>query len=711
MLSKRRWVVATFLLTVVAVVGIYTFTMTPVYRSSATILIEKENPNILDIKELYTIDSTAQDFYQTQYRILESRFIAKRVIEGLGLGQSREFKSGGGLLGALAFWRKGGQVENNDDGSLVNSFLDRLKVEPIRNTRLALVHFESTNPKLAARTANAVVSTYIKHSLESKIQSVHGATEYLSQKIEEQRVKLEESEMLLQQYKEKFNIISLKEKENITVAKLAELNSDVLRAENSRVEAELRYKQAKSIEDNPELVESITSVVKNPFINKLKADEAGYRNSLSELSKKFGQKHPRIISITEKLRATREKLAEETRKIINSLKNEYSVALAREASLKKAFEKQKAESQRMGKHAISYGVLQRDVENNKRMYELLVTRLKEAGITGGAQTTNVRVIDPAEVPNSPVRPNKKLNMLFAVLLGLLGGIGLAFFFEYLDNTVKTPDDLKVRLDVPYLGPVPDFSADMAGTGEEWEGLLVAQDSPKASAAEAYRGLRTAIMFSTADREQQTLLISSAGPSEGKSLTSSNLAVTMAQAGTSTLLIDADFRKPMLHKIFGVPREKGFSNLIVGAAGLDEVIVHTGVSGLDIIPSGHIPPNPAELLGSDNIKVQIAALKKKYDRIIFDSPPIMPVTDAIVLSTQIDEVLLVVKAGSTTRELLGRAVEQLRGVRANILGAVLNSIKIGHEKYYYYQYYYSYSDANEKSGVKTKSGKKGKTSSA
>jgi capsular exopolysaccharide synthesis family protein len=689
---KRRWTIIVFFAVLVTVVTILSFTLTPIYSATAEIIIEKENPNILDIKELYAIDTTAQDFYQTQYKILESRFIAKMVIDKLGLKENHKFNpwagsDSKGIIDTLAFWGRDDK-DSNEELQLVDRFIKGLSVEPVRNTRIARIHFESEDPVLAAQIADTVVEAYIEQTIESKIAAVHGATDYLSRKIEEQRNKLEESELLLQQYKEQYNIISLKEKENITVAKLAELNSDVIRAENVRIEAELRYQQAREIAGDPEQIETIITVVQNPFINKLKADEANLLNELSELSKKYGEKHPKIITVKEKLKATRESTNSEIIKIINSLKNEYNVALAKERSLESALEKQKEESQRLSKHAITYGVLLRDVETNRQMYEILLTRMKEAGISGGIQTTNVRVVDKADVPREPVKPRKGLNILLAVIVGLFGGTGIAFFIEYLDNAVKTPDDLKRAVGIPYMGPIPNFGLQDGETSVAERSLIV-HEVPKSIAAEAYRGIRTAVVFASPDSGNKVLLVTSAAPSEGKSVTAANLAVAMAQSGNKTVIIDADFRKPRLHRIFNIKKEKGFSNLIVGAAEVEEVINKTDVPDLDVIPCGHVPPNPAELLGSKNMRKYLSALKERYSMIIFDSPPIMAVTDAIILSTLVDDVLLVVWAGKTSREVVRRAVEQLRDVRANLIGAVLNNIIVGQESYYYYQYYYSY----------------------
>ncbi|MGA1826289.1 MAG: GumC family protein, partial [bacterium] len=554
---KRKWTILSIVTITVALGVVYTLTSVPIYRATTQILIEKENPNIVDFKELYAVDATTQDFYQTQYKILESKLLAKKVIDKLRLKHNYSFnpslkQNTSHISGSLFFLkeREANHVQGKDadiSEGLANKLLGGITIEPVRNTRLANIHYESEDPILAASIANAIVDSYKEQNLETQIDATYGATDFLNKKIEEQRRKLEESELLLHQYKDKYQIISLSERENITVAKLAELNSDVLKAENERVEAEMRYKQSQDIQNDPEMIESIPKVLSNAFITTLKTDEARLSRELSELSKKYGYKHPRIISIKEKQRTIRNNLNKEIKKIVNYFKNEYEVALAKERTLTKALNKLKNESQLLSKHAITYNVLLRDVQINRQMYEILITRLKETGISSGIEQTNVRVLDKATVPKSPVKPRKRMNILLSLVTGLFGGIFAAFFLEYLDNTVKTPDDIKRYIHIPYLGPIPSYKA---------EDTLIALHESQSTASEAYKGIRTALIFSSSACEKKTLLVTSAGPSEGKSLTVANLAITMAQSNTRTLLVDVDLRKPRIHKIFNLPKERG-----------------------------------------------------------------------------------------------------------------------------------------------------------
>jgi capsular exopolysaccharide synthesis family protein len=377
-------------------------------------------------------------------------------------------------------------------------------------------------------------------------------------------------------------------------------------------------------------------------------------------------------------------------RVINSLQNEYRVALAREESLKAALAQQKKDSLGLNQKAIQYGVLRREAESARHMYDLLIKRFKETALTEDMKTGNIRVIDRAEVPKDPVKPRKKHNLILAVIVGLVTGLGLAFFFEYLDNTVKIPEDVKQHLKIPFLGPVPLFEIQSAGNpGPDGNPALVTLHAPKSNASESYRGIRTNILFSSAEAPPQVVLITSAGPSEGKTITTLNLGIAMAQAGSKVMILDCDMRRPQIHKAFGLAKDRGISNLLVGSEDVDGALVHTPIPNLDVIPCGPIPPNPSEMLGSKRMAALLDRLRKGYTHILIDSPPVTAVTDPVVLSKSVDGVLLVIRAGDTAREIVRNSVAQFQRVGANILGAILNGIDVGRDKYYYYQYYHYY----------------------
>ena len=712
-MMKRRWTVMTVFAIIVISVAIYTFTATPIYEASTRLVIERENPNVVSVEEVMAVDASGTDYYQTQYKIIESRTVAREVIRRLNLDSSEEFfpKPKDDLLSNLkrsvvetvASWKesitslfKTGEEEGADaseaydlDTSLVSDFIKRITVGPIRNSRLVDVSFRATDPLLATKIVNTLASAYIDQNLETKLVAVQNAGKWLHIRIEEERDKVEKAEQALLRYKETHGIVTdfSSDVEQVTAQKLAQLNSQVVQAESRRVEAETRYNQALALVGSPDMLDSIPEVLNNELIRQIKSMEVDLYKRMSELSKKYGQKHPQMVAIESELQTLQKRKAQEMDRVINSLRNEYRVALAKEKSLKEALGEQKKESLDLNQKAIQYGVLQREADSARHMYEVLIKRFKETSLTEDMRTGNIRVIDKAEVPSVPVKPRKKLNLIMAITLGLFAGVGLAFFFEYLDNTIKVPEDVKRHLKVPYLGPVPLF--ELNGQGHPKDGTrpeLVTVLTPKSTASEAYRGIRTSILFSSAESSPQVILVSSVGPAEGKTITTANLAITMAQYGSKVIVLDCDMRKPRMDKLLGVSRNQGMSNLLVGSGAN---VLRTSVPNLDVIPAGPIPPNPSEILGSARMAHLLGALRKRYTRVLIDSPPSTAVTDAVALSKSVDGIILVVRSGTTTREMAKNGVAQFDAVGAPMLGVVLNGVGVGRDSYYYYQYSYGY----------------------
>ncbi|MFP4088319.1 MAG: GumC family protein [Desulfobacteraceae bacterium] len=734
---KRRWTIITVFLIVVLTVAIHTFTATPIYKATTRLIIEKENPNVVSIEEVMAVDSSGTDYYQTQYKIIESRGVAREVMDRLHLRDSEEFSPTPKddwysnlkrtVVETVGSWKetvvsllkteaeKAGSNQGekwnkhrDPDSELISRFIHRIEVSPIRNSRLVDLSFEAVDPVLATRIVNSLAKAYMDQNLEIRLRAVKDAVDWLNKRIDEERKKVEQSEQALLEYKEKHGIITdfSSDAEEVTAQKLAQLNQQVVAAESQRVEAETRYHQALALEGSPDMLDSIPEVLNNELIREIKKMEVDLYKRMSELSEKYGRNHPKIVALTSELETLEKRRDREIKRVITSLKNSYQVALAGEESLKTALEKQKEESLDLNQKAIRYGVLRREAESAKDTYELLVKRFKETSLTEDMHTGNIRVVDQAEVPGTPVKPKKKLNLLLAVIVGLVLGIGLAFFFEYLDNTIKIPEDVKHHLKIPYLGPTPLIEMNGKKGSENRSQELVTLYAPKSTTSESYRGIRTNIVFSSVEGPPQIILVSSAGPREGKTLTSANLAITMAQAGSKTLLLDCDLRRPRLHRMFGFDREVGVTNLMVGNRQLTDCIVHTDVSNLDLIPSGPLPPNPSEMLGSNRMAGLMKTLRGDYARIIVDSPPVTAVTDAVILSKQVDGVVVVIKAGDTVREVIQNSLGQLEAVGATVLGAVLNAVAIGKDKYYYYYYYqyyhYYYGDDGDK---KTRRGKK------
>lgn len=709
---KHGWLVLTVFTVIFFSAIIYVFTATPIYEAVVRLVIEKENPNVVSIEDVLAVDASGLDYYQTQYKIITSRVLAREVIKRLELKQSQEFqeKSKQGVIVDLknvfkniVAMLKMPEAANQPDKTseyarnykLVSDFIDRITVKPIRTSRLVDIKFQAADPVLSAQTVNTLAQAYIDQGMETRLKAIQDAVEWLNKRIKEERAKVEEAEQTLLRYKQENDIITgfSSDAEKITAQKLAQLNTQVVEAQAQRVEAETRYKQAKTLKKSADMLDSIPEVLNNELIRQIKSMEVELSKRMSELSDKYGDKHPRMKAIRSEMQTLGKRKTQEINRVINSLKNEYEVARVRETTLKEQLAKQKKESLELNRKAISYGELQRKAESARQMYELLIKRFKEASLTEDMRTGNIRIIDKAEIPLKPVKPWRKLIVMLAFCMGWTAGIGLALLVENLDNTVKLPDDITNQLGIPFLGHVPAFVT-KEKLKDQAHPQLVTLHEPKALASEAYRTIRTSVFFSAAETETTSILITSAGPKEGKTTTAANLAITMAQSGIKVVLLDCDLRRPSVDKIFDIDRTQGMTNILVGSETVKDVIRHTETENLDVIPCGPIPPNPSELLGSALMQKLLQILSKHYQRIIIDSPPITNITDAVVLAKYAGGVVLVIRAQDTAREVVRNSVNQLKTVNARLLGAVLNGIKIG-KRGYYYQHYYYYAYGEEK----------------
>jgi len=682
---KHRWTIAAFFTVIVVVVTVGSFLAEPVYRASAQVLIERESPKILGLPEVMSLNTADKDYYQTQYEMLRSRALAERTVAALDLIHHPEFAP-------REKKNPKEQTANQPKADpqpaltwLINAFLNRVIIEPVKNSRLVNVSFEAKDPALAARAANTLAEQYIRQNLDLHSRLSQQASEWIWQEIRDQRQKLEESEAALQNYKVAQGIIAIEEKETITPQKLAELNSDLVSVQNQRVEFETKCRQADSLTRRGESLESIPEVINNAFIQNLKAQESKLVQNQAELSTKYGPKHPQLIRLNSELDTVRNQIKNEVDKIVNSIRVQYQVVQARERNLKSAFEAQKTEALDLSRKSVQYNILKREVDSNSQMYDRLMQRLRETSISTQIETTNIRIVDRAEQPQRPVRPKKQTNILLAALIGLSLGVGLAFFFEYLDTSIKSPDDIEKELNLPFLGTVPSIKIPGMGKKSTVDELVVLSH-PHSNAAEAFRLIRTGIFLSTAERPPKTILISSSAPFEGKTLNAVNLALTMAQTESRTLIIDADMRKPRINKIFGVPVNPGLTDLLTSNLDPAQVVQSTGDPHLDLITAGKNPPNPAELLGSVRMRKILAIVSERYDRVIIDSPPLIAITDGIILSSITEGVILIVHAGKTGKELVYRSVKALQDSGAKILGIVLNNLEF---KDYPYSYYYPY----------------------
>jgi capsular exopolysaccharide synthesis family protein len=549
-------------------------------------------------------------------------------------------------------------------------------VSPVRNSRLVELRFASTDPQLAADMANAHAKAYIQQNTEMRFSASKDATDWLGDRLAEQRKKVEESEAALQKYKEQHDAVAVEDRQNIVVQRLADLNGAATKAKMARIEKESEYNQIKAVQGTP-AIETVPAVMSNEYIQKVKSQIGDLQRQEAQLAEKYGDRHPEMVKIRTAIQTEQAKLDVEIGKVVDSVKVEYEAALSQERSLVGALETQKSEALGLNRKGIEYSVLSREAESNRQVYESLLQRTKETGISGELKTSNIRVVDSADVPVSPVLPQRQHDLMLAAISGSVLAFGLVFLFEYLDNRIKSPQELRAHLGLPFLGMIPAIDS---------SGPTLLHNGVPPAFGEAIRAVRTNVLFSSADEGVRMIVVTSAGPGEGKSMFSSNLSVSLAQAGQRVLHIDADMRRPRVHEIFEVSQEPGLSNLLVGDCKPSEAVRMTRVQNLCILPAGMIPPNPAELLGSKRCGEYFATLSEHFDWVIIDSPPVLAVSDASILANSATGVVFVVGADQTTRQTAKAAVDQLHSVQAHVIGAVLNRADVEGNPYYYSTYY-------------------------
>jgi succinoglycan biosynthesis transport protein ExoP len=700
---RRKWIVITFLVAIVTTVTIATFMMKPLYKSTVTIKIEKENPNILAFKDIVSLERIEDDYYQTQYKMLKSRNLAKRVIRSLSLNTNPEF--------VPDLQKKESKTDNNllkqdkpleDDGissGLIDSFIDRIDVSPLQKSRLVNVSFTSRDPELSAKVANAIGESFIGLNIESKFEATYQARIWLEKQLEIMKAKVEQAEEKLNEYAAKSEIIFLQkdetgkgtDSENIITKKLSELSTDLTAATSERINREAHYREISS--GDPE---SSSVVMSNPLISSLKKDYAALDSEYNEKLKIYKPDYPKQVRLKEHINQIKKKIDLETKRVILSVKKDYGIAVKRENNLKSAFEAQKKEALDLNQRAIQYQILKREADTNKELYNGLLQRLKETGVSATLTASNIQVLDRAEVPKMPFKPRKTMNIMLSIIVGLLGGIGLAFFTDYLDNTIKTPEDIEKRVYLPPLGLVPQYTnTDNNEALQKVE--YIAHSDGRSPISEAYRSIRTFLLLSTGGKPPRVMTVTSPARDEGKTTTVINTAISLTKSDVKVLIIDADMRKPRLHRIFDLDNSIGLSAFLSGNVEFgDGLIKASDIRNLDIITSGPIPPNPAELLSSYRFTDLIHSLYPLYNFIIIDTPPVMGISDPLIVSSQTDGVIMVVKSGKTPKEAAQEARRMLEGVNAKILGVVLNSVSQSNMRYsYYYNYYkYYYTDENK-----------------
>jgi succinoglycan biosynthesis transport protein ExoP len=696
-LRKHQWLILTFLLTVVTVVTIASFKMKPVYEAAARVEVDKESQNTLPFQGVnYDEYVDMENYISTQIEILQSETLALQTIKTLNLDRHPDFE---GSSDPFALPHGGGGARRP---AILGAFLGRLHVKRIPNSRLVEVRFESEDPQLAALVANTHLQNYIEQNFRSKYDATTQASKFLAGELEELRIKVESSENARITYERQNQIWQIDEKQNITTQTMGDLNRSVTEAQTNLATKEAIYRMATS--GNVDLLPEVRN---SPVIEDLLKRQTALDDSYTEALNQYGPNFPKVRRLAEQKREADEDMARAQRTMVGSIEEDYKTAGQHLELLQEALDRQKIEANDLAEKLVQYHILEHDAESYKTLYDGLLQKLKEAGITAGLRSSNIRVVDPALVPTSPSRPQKARNILLGFLVGLVGGIGLAIFREYLDNTVKSPDDIEAIAGLPSLAVVPSLPGSIGAHGGRLSRLareatpqsvsgprveLMSYTTPKSQISEAFRALRTSLLLSQAEHPPQVILVTSALPREGKTTAAVNLAVTLAQLGDRTLLIDADLRKPGIRRALSltIGKEVGLSSFLAGVSSLDEVLLpHPTINNLAAITTGPIPPNPADLLSSYRIRDVIAELRLRFKFIVIDSPPVMAATDAVILSVVTDGVLLVVRSGETPKEAFTRTRDLLKAVKCRLLGVVLNAVDSSAPDYYYSYRYYPY----------------------
>jgi succinoglycan biosynthesis transport protein ExoP len=697
----RRIAATVFVLTTTALM-IQGYSTIRLFEAQARLLIEDERsatmPGITDSSNAYYQDP--EPYYQTQYRILKGRDLVRRVVKQLHLENVAEFNGKAeppptpvtiarNLRDRLIHLVRPGAPaapqeepkpdETSDESAFVDSFISRVTVAPVADSRLVDVLFTAADPVFSAKAANALVDEYVSQNLQLKQQGTHDALEWLHNELQTQQQMVQESDRKLAEYRAKQDAMSLDDHNNIVQSRMNSLNDAFVKARASRIEKESLYNQVRSMQGATASPETIPAIASNPQVQALKTRIAQLQRDKAQLSEKYGEKHPTIQKANADLADAQQQLQLEAAKALQSIKIEYETAKLQEQTFSQNLEGAKTEVQDLSRKSVDYNVMEREAKSYQTVYDALLQREKEMQVSSNSHTNNVRVIDHAEVPKGPITPTGRRTWLLSLAVGLIAAIGVSYGLDYMNDTIKTPEDVARYLKLPFLGLVPSVRGDK-------HPVLASSHAPL-DFGESFRTLRTAIMTMYAGEGTKTMVVTSAQPLEGKTTTACNIAMALAYGGARVLLIDADMRRPGLHRPLRLTNERGLSQVLVGQARVRDVLQRTVDPNLLAITAGKTPPNPSELLASERMKTLLTNLSHgPFDWIVIDTPPVLAVTDAVVLAPAGSGVTFVIGAEMTRRRLAERAVETIMSSHPKMVAVVLNRVDFARNKYYYSRHY-------------------------
>ena len=663
---RHRWWAVLGFVVLAAPMAAITLLTTPVFQATTRVLIGEDTPRVGISEQTRDLPQNAVD-PQTQTEVVRSRTLARDVVTALKLWEAPEFRE---------------LSPSGDDAArsqaLVDPFLARLSVTLIPDSRVVAIGFESQDPALAARAANALAGRFIERERESKFQAATQAAEFYNKQLAAQRDQVSAAEAALQNYRAQQDALSLSERQNVVGQTMLDLNASVTRATTERLQKETQYRQIQGIRSDMSALESHPLIAVNSFVQSLKTQASELNRQDAQLAERLGPKHPDRVQVAAALESVQSRLRAEIEKVVNGIEADYKSAVAQEASVTQALNRQKGQALELDRKGVEYQALEREAVSARLVYDALLQQAKEATIQSSLDRGTIRVVDPAEPPGAPIRPRQGQGLAAAALLGLIGAAGGAFGREYMRRKINSPADLERRLGLPLLAMVPPAGKDEA---DSIRGL-----SPLP--AEAFRRLRANVMLACGDSEQpgNVLVVTSAAPGEGKSFVSSHLALALAAVDQRVALIDADLRRPRLHTMFDRQRGPGLSDVLLGRRSTAEVLRPVGAQGLVLVPSGSPTSKAAELLSYQTFRNFVDGLRSDFDWIVIDSPPVMAVADAAVLSRDATAMLFVTSAEHTSLEAAEVALNDLGAAGARLLGAVLNRAPLTREAFYYSRYY-------------------------
>lgn len=731
-IQKRKWLIFC-VVPLVTIIGILiSFAITPVYQGQTSLLVDAKKSAMPAFFEF--ADFSQGDEIQTQCEIVKSRTVVESAVRHLKLHE-RPTEYNGFIKNLVTFLRMKDtgfgkwlissmqgfytKRENNKKISpelkfrkIVEKVMKNLSVKALKKTDLILISYNANSPEDASEMANQISKEYIDLSLNARRGEAKSVKDFVNHQLEIRENELKDFELLLRKFKEENGIVNISEEVKINLEKHAEFQKsyEEVIIEQKALEIQIEHIK-KDLLKQPQHIVSQSTLQKNPIQDSLKSKKIELDLKLQRLlSDGLTPQHPEVKNIKSEIIQTIEKVKNEESKVFGSkvyTLNEIYRKLESEAiefearigaleekklGLKKICTTYDKMFENLPAKELKYLRIQRDIKVTEEIFIMLSKKKEEARISEAMEIGNIRVIDVSISPEKPIKPRKTLNALISMILGVMLGLGLAFVIEFFDTSFKSAEDVEKNLNIAVLGSIPLIEKlDVSANDDEpdFNTRLITKNDPKSPISESYRSLRTNIQFVNIDKKIETLLVTSSGPSEGKSTTIANLAITAAQQGHKTLLVDGDLRKPMIHNIFGLKRTRGITNVLAGTMDEKDVIQPTGIENLSVLSTGPIPPNPSELLGSKKMEDLLTRLKSDYNLILVDAPPILAVTDAAVVCPKLDGILMVVHSAKTDRDSAKRAKALLEHVGGNIIGVVLNavSIKGGYGNYYYYYYTY------------------------